>query len=85
VHDKPRPWISEPQGITIDYVYGRPLGETTAILVAPDGSFCSGRIPIGREASLTAPVDSELWLQINDSANSRSDNSDSASVEIQVQ
>jgi hypothetical protein len=49
VHDKPRPWISEPQGITIDYVYGRPLGEITAMLVAPDGSVCSARIPIGRE------------------------------------
>lgn len=84
VHDKPRPWISEPQGITIDYVYGRPLGEVTAILVAPDGSVCSGRIPIGREKSITASADSELWLQINDSANSRSDNSGSASIEIQV-
>lgn len=84
VHDKPRPWISEPQGITIDYVYGRPLGEITALLVAPDGSVCSARIPVGRESSITAPVDSELWLQINDSADSRSDNSGSASVEFQV-
>ena len=84
VHDKPRPWISEPQGITIDYAYGRPLGEITAMLVAPDGSVCSGRIPIGRESSLTAPVDAELWLQINDSADGRSDNSGSASVEIQA-
>ncbi len=84
VHDKPRPWISEPQGITIDYVYGRPLGEITAMLVAPDGSVCSGRIPNGRENSITAPFDSELWLQVNDSANSRSDNSGSASIEILV-
>ena len=84
MHDKPRPWISEPQGITIDYVYGRPLGEITAMLVAPDGSVCSGRIPIGLESSLTAPFDSDLWLQINDSADSRSDNSGSASVEFQV-
>jgi hypothetical protein len=84
VHDQPRPWISEPQGITIDYVYGRPLGEITAMLVAPDGSICSGRIPIGRESSLTASFDSDLWLQINDSADSRSDNSGSASVEFQV-
>ena len=85
VHDEPRPWISEPQGITIDYVHGRPLGEITAMLVAPDGSVCSGRIPVGREGSIKAPVDSELWLQVNDSANSRSDNSGAASVEIQVQ
>lgn len=84
VHDQPRPWISEPQGITIDYANGRPLGEITAMLVAPDGSVCSGRIPIGREKSLTAPVDAELWLQINDFANSRSDNSGVASVEIEV-
>ncbi len=85
VHNKPRPWISEPQGITIDYVYSRPIGEITAMLVAPDGSICSGRIPVGRENSIIATVDSELWLQVNDSAASRSDNSGSASVEIQVQ
>ena len=85
VHDKPKPWVSEPQGITIDYVHGRPLGEITAMLVAPDGSVSSARIPIGRENSITAPVDSELWLQVNDSANSRSDNSGTASIEIQVQ
>jgi hypothetical protein len=55
------------------------------MLVAPDGSICSGRIPVGRENSIIATVDSELWLQVNDSAASRSDNSGSASVEIQVQ
>ena len=85
VHNKPRPWISEPQGITIDYAYSRPLGEITAMLVAPGGSVCSGRIPIGREGSINAEVDSELWLQVNDSANSRSDNSGSASVVIRIQ
>ena len=85
VHNKPRPWISEPPGITIDYVHARPIGEITAILVAPDGSACSGRIPVGREGSIKAEVDSELWLQVNDSAASRSDNSGSASVEIQMQ
>jgi hypothetical protein len=55
------------------------------MLVAPGGSVCSGRIPIGREGSINAEVDSELWLQVNDSANSRSDNSGSASVEIRIQ
>jgi hypothetical protein len=84
VHNKPRPWISEPPGITIDYVHGRPIGEITAMLVAPDGSVCSGRIPVGREGSINAEVDSELWLQINDSAASRSDNSGTASIEILV-
>ena len=84
VHNKPRPWISEPQGITIDYAYSRPIGEITAMIVASSGSICSGRIPIGREGSINAEVDSELWLQVNDFANSRSDNSGSASIEIQV-
>ena len=84
VHNKPRPWISEPPGITIDYVHARPIGEITAILVAPDGSVCSGRIPVGREGSINAEVDSELWLQVNDSAASRSDNSGTASIEILI-
>lgn len=82
VHDQPKPWISEPQGITIRYWQGRPLGEVTALFVPRDGSSVPVRIPIGRATTIEAPADTELWLQINDSAASRSDNSGTAQVTV---
>jgi len=82
MHDMPRPWVSEPQGITIDYCQGRPLGEVVAILVSPDGQFCSGRIPVGNGTTISFPYDAELWLQINDSAARRAGNSGSVQVLI---
>jgi hypothetical protein len=74
VNDDPRPWITEPQGITIDYHRGRPLGEVVAMLVSSDGRFASRRIAIGRENLVTSDVPAHLWLQVNDSAASRADN-----------
>ena len=78
----PRPWISEPSGITIRYHRGRPLGELVAMLVAADGSRASRRVPVGRRMQISIPWDSELWLQLNDSAASRRDNSGEAVVTI---
>jgi hypothetical protein len=82
VAQEPKPWVAEPQGITIDYHRGRPLGEVVAMLVSPDGAFASCRIPIGVDGTLTSPADAELWLQINDSAAARSDNDDGFAVEL---
>ena len=85
VHDQPRPWISEPQGITIDYYRGRPLGEVTAMLVSNRATYMPQQIPIGSGAQLTATENCELWLQINDSAASRSGNSGAVKVMIRQQ
>ncbi len=82
VAQDPRPWISEPQGITIDYFRGRALGELCAILVAPDGSLATRRISIGRQHEFNVPFDSQLWLQLNDSAALRQDNEGHAEVTI---
>ena len=82
VHDTPRPWISEPQGITIDYYRGRPLGEVVAMIVSPDGQFVSRRITVGTGCSITLTHDGELWLQINDSATERTGNSGAVEVAI---
>jgi hypothetical protein len=83
MHDQPKDWESEPQGITIDYFRGRPLGEITGMLVSTDGQKSSLRIPIGTGRSLKAPFAGKLWLQINDSAASRADNRGVAQVQIQ--
>lgn len=83
VHDKPRPWISEPQGITIDYYRGHPLGKVVAMVVSTDARVPSKRITVGIGRTLTFDDEAELWLQINDSAARRAGNSGSVTVQIQ--
>lgn len=77
-----RPWISEPQGISIEYVRGLPLGQLVAILVATDGQQISNRISIGRKSEVTAPFDCSVWLQVNDTSNSRDNNQGHVQVTI---
>ncbi|MFO0426596.1 MAG: hypothetical protein ACK526_08520 [Planctomyces sp.] len=77
-----RPWISEPQGITLRYHRGRPLGELVGILVAEDGSSASRRIPIGSGTEVYIPFDAELWLQLNESAAERENNQGAVTVEL---
>jgi hypothetical protein len=82
VADDPVPWIAEPQGITIEYYRGIPLGQLVAVIVSSDGAAVTGRIPVGRQARVEFPVDGTLWLQVNESAAGRRDNSGSAEVVI---
>lgn len=84
VETDPKPWISEPQGITIDYHRGRPLGEVVAMFISGDGSLASRRIIVGTGTRITAPVDGELWLQINDAESSRENNSGIAIVTLSI-
>ena len=80
VNETAKPWISEPQGVSIDYVHGLPLGQVTAILVAEDGSYLSDRISVGTGTTVTAPRDVTVWMQINDSSADRHNNSGHAEV-----
>lgn len=86
VHDKPQPWISEPDGITIEYYLQHPTGRIMAMIVSPDGQFVTSRIRVGSETTITIPqeYDGELWLQINDSAAKRAGNSGSTEVRIEA-
>ena len=74
------PWDAGPDGITLEYHRGQPLGRLLAVFVAPDG--ISTRFPAGRSAVLTPEFGGRLWLQINDSAASRSDNRGEYTVRI---
>ena len=82
VHDQPKPWVSEPQGITIDYHRGRPLGEVTAMVLSPTGAFLPQRVAVGTGREFAFAGDTELWLQINDSAARRAGNSGTAEITI---
>ena len=40
--DEPKPWVSEPQGITFDYFNGRPLGMVVAAIRVEATVYANG-------------------------------------------
>lgn len=82
VNDQPKPWISGPQGVSVEYFRGRPLGEVVGILVGHDGNYISRRFPVGIESVVNADRACSLWLQVNDSSAARHNNSGSIEVSI---
>lgn len=83
----PKPWWCEPQGVTLDYHRGQPLGKLLAALVpeaetpaatAPprqqgSGSF-SQPIVVGRRAFVKVQQPSWLYFKINESSGGLHDN-----------
>jgi hypothetical protein len=84
VAQDPRPWWCEPDGVTIEYYRGRPLGVLLAGVCEDDASMAGLTSPIvvGATATIEAPRSGTLYLRVNDSAGSLSDNSGRLSVEI---
>ena len=82
VEETARPWFSEPDGITIDYVNGLPLGEVIGTIISVDGTQTTRRIPIGSEKKLRSPIDGILWLQANDDWSKREENRGTVTVRI---
>lgn len=88
--DDVKPWISEPQGISIRYFNGNPLGRLLACLDADPSAEKVGEQqkhllqinPIGKSARLTMPAKGRLLLRLNDAWDSLSDNEGSADVTI---
>ncbi|MCA9059421.1 MAG: hypothetical protein KDA85_13025, partial [Planctomycetaceae bacterium] len=77
-----RPWNATADGITVRYHRGLPIGTLTAMIVAGDGSFASRRVAVGSQRTFTSPQTGQLWLQVNDFADDRSNNSGHYTVEI---
>ncbi|MFM7038953.1 MAG: hypothetical protein ACKO2L_14665 [Planctomycetaceae bacterium] len=82
LHQQPRPWISEPAGITIQYSHNRPIGQLTAIVIPRKATQPPVRIPVGTQSTIQLPPNSELWLQINDHEHSRAGNSGEYQITI---
>lgn len=88
VANQPKPWISEPAGVTLRYHRGVPLGQlqaavSTALRDPPDE-----RTPMLKPSSIgagkewTSPADGVLYLRLNDSPAERADNSGTCRVRI---
>ncbi|MBL8829613.1 MAG: hypothetical protein JNM18_21730 [Planctomycetaceae bacterium] len=81
------PWPSEPQGVSVRYYRGRPLGRLLAV-VRPDKFDVQAASPflapldIGAESTITAAVDGTLYLRINDSPAELADNEGSYQVTV---
>ncbi len=80
-------WVSEPAGVTIEYVNGRPLGQLVVCLVSvthTNQPTCESlkTISVASEAEITVEAESWLVLQINDRVDSRSENSGVYAVNV---
>jgi len=89
LENEPRPWISEPQGISFDYANGRPLGRLIGTIRLPTahgfgaGGFGSEIIDLGRESEFTAAKTGTLYLRLNDYWDSLANNSGEARVRLE--
>ena len=84
----PKIWWCEPNGVTIRYHDGRPLGQLLAALRSdPPGEGLTALakpVPIGLERSITLSQPGTLYLRINDSPAELADNVGSLTVTIRM-
>ncbi|HTQ38551.1 MAG TPA: hypothetical protein VMJ32_05960 [Pirellulales bacterium] len=86
VASDPKPWISEPNGVSVRYIHGRPLGLMLGA-VHPEHtdhavSSLVNPIVVGLAATITPYETGTLYLRVNDSAGELSDNAGQAEVNI---
>lgn len=85
---EPKPWISEPQGVSIRYSAGRPIGRLVAAILSeappgPDGEGTLWRvIDVGRGVELTPETSGTLYLRVNDDWNSLKYNAGAYALQI---
>jgi hypothetical protein len=84
----PRPWESEPQGISFRYHAGRPVGTLVAVIrgtelrEAPPHTTMLEVLPVGRECLLTPRITGTLYFRVNDFWNELADNTGSYQVTV---
>jgi len=86
VADKPQTWWCEPNGVSIRYYRGRPLGILLAVVrpdpAAPGPSPWLAPLPVGLGDELAPKHSGTLFLRINDSAAELDDNAGTLAVEV---
>lgn len=85
--EKPKPWVSEADGITFRYHNGRLLGQLLAS-IRPATKMANEREPmldvkpLGKTSSFEAPRNGTLYLRLNDHPGELADNRGHVTVEI---
>jgi hypothetical protein len=84
----PKPWESEPQGISFRYHAGRPLGMLLAVIRSselregPPFTTMLEVLPVGRECLITPRIAGTLYFRVNDFWNELADNTGGYHVTI---
>lgn len=89
IRTAPTKWESEPQGVTVHYHRGRPLGMILGAVLdesappQPMSAFVTG-VPLGNGLEFTAKNSGILWLRVNEPAGGLADNQGQFTVEIRT-
>lgn len=83
-----KPWVSEADGITIDYEAGFPLGRLMGWILPDEPEDLSHErriapLSIGSGGSFTASTSGTLYLRVNDHAHARTNNAGRLNVTVQ--
>ncbi len=87
---KPKPWVSEADGISFRYFGGQPLGELLGCIrlhsatAIPMAKGMRQVFPCGANHTFVAPQTGTLYLRLNDAWNQLSDNTGDVTVEIRL-
>ncbi len=86
--NEPKPWISEPPGVTIQYVGGRPMGQLIACVLPnqPERQDKLTRLDIrsvGDQSTLRVASHSWLLFKVNDAVGNLDDNAGQYEVTIE--
>jgi hypothetical protein len=88
--DVPKPWISEANGISLQYTRGRPLGQLQATVLATEsdnglpGSSMLREVALGNDAVFEAVESGTLYLRLNDRWGELVDNHGSVAVSVEL-
>lgn len=90
VAQDPKPWISEPGGVSIEYYQGRPLGQLLAAVRPDDDSTSDAKsflqpIPVGLGTRIRSSKRGTLYLRVNESPAGLADNRGQVEVRIAPQ
>lgn len=82
---EPKPWVSEPAGVSIRYHAGLPLGRLVGRLW-PNDARSKGSLKVldlGSTAEISVEEDATLYLRLNDAWNELADNEGTADVWVE--
>lgn len=85
IQQQARVWNCEPQGVTIEYYQGRPLGKLLAAIVPEAATAQESRfdaVGVGRRGEIATKSGGQLYFRINERADRLGDNAGKITVKI---
>ena len=88
VGQEPKPWRCQPDGVTLEYYRGQPLGKLLMAVAAPvehepDYAVPLSSMPVGSGGTFVVPKSGELQFRINETSGGLSDNSGTITITVQ--